>query len=119
MEAAARSISSFDCPVVLIAGGRDKGGDYGPLVASARGRVKAAVLLGESRELLEKVFHGVVPFQRAGDMEDAVNKAFAASQADEAVVLAPACSSFDMFESYGQRGDMFKIEIARIKKEHQ
>ena len=108
VEAAARSVSSFDCPVVLIAGGRDKGGDYGPLVESARGRVKTTVLLGESRELLEKAFHGVIPLERAEDMEDAVSKAFAASQADEAVVLAPACSSFDMFEDYVHRGMVFQ-----------
>jgi UDP-N-acetylmuramoylalanine--D-glutamate ligase len=94
--------------VVLIAGGRDKGGDYGPLAESARGRVKTAVLLGESRELLEKAFRGVIPLQRAEDMEDAVTKAFAASQADEAVVLAPACSSFDMFEDYVHRGMVFQ-----------
>ncbi len=111
VDAASRSIASFDRPVVLIAGGRDKGGDYGPLVEAARGRVKKAVLLGESRELLEKSFQGVIPLQRAGDMEEAVKKAFAACRAGDAVLLAPACSSFDMFEDYVHRGMVFQEAV--------
>lgn len=115
VDAAARSLSSFDRPVILIAGGRDKGGDYGPLVTAARGRVKKAIFLGESKELLGESFHGVIPFQTARDMAEAVSAAFATARADDAVLLAPACSSFDMFEDYVHRGMAFQAAVRGLE----
>ena len=117
VDAAARSVSSFDRPVILIAGGRDKGGDYGPLVAAARARIRKAIFLGESKELLGKSFHGVIPFQTAADMTEAVSEAFAAARAGDAVLLAPACSSFDMFEDYVHRGMAFQAAVRGLENE--
>lgn len=115
VDAASRSVASFDAPVVLIGGGRDKGGDYAPLVRAAEGRVKKAVLLGESRYLMAEAFEGHIPYSMAGDMEDAVTQAFSFAGPEEVVLLAPACSSFDMFTDYGHRGRVFKEAVERLR----
>ena len=111
VDAAVRGVLSFDGPLVLIAGGRHKGADYGPLLRAAQGRVKRAVLLGEARELLAKAFEGFIPISRAEDMEGAVGEAFSQAERGDTVLLAPACSSFDMFSSYAHRGDAFKEAV--------
>jgi len=115
VEAALRSVRSFDNPVVLIGGGRDKGGDYSPLVRAAKGRVRKAVLLGESRFLMAKAFEGAIPYSMAGDMEDAVAQAFSSAGPNDVVLLAPACSSFDMFTDYAHRGRVFKEAVERLR----
>jgi UDP-N-acetylmuramoylalanine--D-glutamate ligase len=114
VEAASKSISSFDRPVVLIAGGRDKGGDYTPLVRAAEGRVRKAILMGESRPLLVKSFEGIIPYSLADNMMDAVSQAFSAAEVGDVVLLAPACSSFDMFSDYRQRGAIFRDAVGRV-----
>lgn len=117
VDAAARSIRSFDHPVILIAGGCHKGGDYGPLVSAAEGRVKKAVLMGEARDLIGQSFQGAIPFVTAQDMEDAVSKAFRSAESGDVVLLAPACSSFDMFSDYGHRGRVFREKVERLAHE--
>jgi len=111
VDAARRAIASFDDPIILIAGGRHKGADYGPLVDAGRGRMKGAVFLGEARDLLAKAFEQVVPYTVVGGMNEAVAAAFAMAEPGDVVLLAPACSSFDMFSDYGQRGDVFKDSV--------
>jgi UDP-N-acetylmuramoylalanine--D-glutamate ligase len=115
VDAALRSVTSFNTPVVLIGGGRDKGGDYSPLVRAAKGRVRKAVLLGESRFLMAKAFEGGIPYSMAGDMEDAVAQAFSYAMPNDVVLLAPACSSFDMFTDYAHRGRVFKDAVERLR----
>jgi UDP-N-acetylmuramoylalanine--D-glutamate ligase len=112
--AAASAVSGMDRPVILIAGGRGKGGGYGPLVEAAKGKVRAAVFIGESKGLLTKAFKGLIPFETALDMEEAVKKAVASAVPGDAVLLAPACSSFDMFQDYAQRGEAFAAAVERI-----
>jgi UDP-N-acetylmuramoylalanine--D-glutamate ligase len=112
--AAASAVSGMDRPVVLIAGGRGKGGSYGPLVEASKGKVRGAVFIGESTRLLAKAFEGLVPFETAVDMEEAVKKAVALAVPGDAVLLAPACSSFDMFKNYEQRGKAFAAAVERI-----
>jgi UDP-N-acetylmuramoylalanine--D-glutamate ligase len=114
VDAALRSVASFDSPVVLIGGGRDKGGDYLPLVQAAKGRVRKAVLLGESRFLMAQAFEGIIPYSMAGDLEDAVAQAFSSAMPNDVVLLAPACSSFDMFTDYAHRGRVFKEAVERL-----
>ncbi len=114
VAAAASSVSGMDRPVILIAGGRDKGGDYAPLVKAAKGRVKAAVFVGESTALLAKAFKGTVPWETAVDMEDAVKKAVARAVTGDSVLLAPACSSFDMFKDYAERGEAFSLAVQKV-----
>ncbi len=114
VDAASKSVGSFDRPVVLIAGGIDKGGSYGPLVETAKGHVKKAIFLGEARTILAESFEGIVPYAFAASMEDAVNQAFKAAAKNDAVLLAPACSSFDMFIDYAQRGRAFVEAVRRL-----
>lgn len=115
IDAAIKSITSFSRPVVLIAGGRHKGSDYLPLVNAAEGRVKAAVFMGESSALLAEAFDGKIPWSRAGSMDDAVSIAYDRAQDGDVVLLAPACSSFDMFRDYEQRGMAFQEAVRRIR----
>jgi UDP-N-acetylmuramoylalanine--D-glutamate ligase len=115
VDATVRSVASFDSPVVLIGGGRDKGGDYAPLVRAAGGRVKRVVLLGESRFLMAKAFEGIIPYTMAADMEEAVDRAFSFAEPRDVVLLAPACSSFDMFTDYAHRGRVFKEAVERLR----
>jgi len=115
VDAAIRSIASFDRPIVLIAGGRHKGGDYAPLVRVAKGRVKKAFLMGESKQLMAEAFEDKIPYATADDMEDAVTKAFSVAKLHEVVLLAPACSSFDMFTDYAHRGRAFKEAVERLQ----
>lgn len=97
---------------VLIAGGRDKLGDYEPLVEALRERGRALVVIGEAADRIATVVSGVVPIFRASSMRDAVFKAQAQAHAGDAVLLSPACSSFDMFRDYKERGDRF-VEAVR------
>jgi UDP-N-acetylmuramoylalanine--D-glutamate ligase len=114
VDSAVRAVTSLDRPVILIAGGRHKGADYEPLVKQSEDRVKRAILMGESKDLLAGSFEGRVPFEMAKDMEEAVNKAFAAAGKGDAVLLAPACSSFDMFSDYSHRGRVFRSIVDRL-----
>jgi UDP-N-acetylmuramoylalanine--D-glutamate ligase len=114
VDAALKSICSFEKPLILIAGGRDKGGDYAPLVRSAQGRVKKVILLGEARQMMARSFEGVIPFSLADSMKDAVLHAFYEAKSNDVVLLAPACSSFDMFSDYAHRGRVFREEIKEI-----
>ncbi|MBN2032168.1 MAG: UDP-N-acetylmuramoyl-L-alanine--D-glutamate ligase [Deltaproteobacteria bacterium] len=115
VDAACRSVAAYHGPLILIAGGRDKGGDYSPLAPAAQGKVRKAVLLGESRFLMARAFQGVVPYSMAADMQDAVNQAFSCAMPKDAVLLAPACSSFDMFTDYKHRGRVFKEAVERLR----
>ena len=117
VEAAARSVGSFDRPVVLIAGGRHKGSDYAPLVQVAKGRVRKAVLLGESKHLLAQAFEKVIAFSLADTMAEAVAQAFTAARPQDVVLLAPACSSFDMFTDYAERGVAFREAVKGLGHE--
>jgi UDP-N-acetylmuramoylalanine--D-glutamate ligase len=93
--------------VVLIAGGKDKGGSYEPLVEALRERGRAVVLIGEASDLIAKALGDAVPHVRALTMDDAVKIAADLAKPGDAVLLSPACSSFDMFADYKERGDAF------------
>jgi UDP-N-acetylmuramoylalanine--D-glutamate ligase len=100
--------------VVLIAGGRDKGGDYAPL-AEALGRVgRAAILIGEAADKMQVAFEGVLPIERAATLEAAVDAARRLAAPGDAIVLSPACSSFDMFRDYAHRSEVFRAAVARV-----
>ncbi len=114
VDAAARAVSSFERPVILIAGGRHKGADYTPLVRASENIVKKAIFLGEARDLLSASFEGIIPFSVVENMEAAVSEAFSCAKGGDAVLLAPACSSFDMFSDYGHRGSVFKSSVERL-----
>lgn len=98
---------------VLIAGGVDKGGSYEPLVRALESRSRGVVLIGEAAPLIERAIDGRVPVKRASSMDEAVRVAQGMASAGDAVLLSPACSSFDMFRDYKERGDVF---VAAVKK---
>jgi len=103
------ALESFDRPIVLIAGGRDKGNDYTNLKPLVRDRVRAVVALGESAEKVERELGEEAPDRsRAETMEDALSQSQRAAQPGDVVLLSPACSSFDMYENYEDRGDTFR-----------
>jgi len=114
IEAARRSIESFARGVVPIIGGRYKGGDFRDLRALVADRVTAVVAIGEARELVKAALGDLVPVHEALSMHDAVLAAKRAAPAGGTVVLAPACSSFDMFTDYAERGRAFKEEVRRL-----
>jgi len=108
------ALQSFDAPVVLIAGGRDKGQDFGPLADLVRRAVGHLVLIGEGAESMARAWAGV-PQERAASLPDAVQRAYEAARPRGAVVLlSPGCASFDMFRDYEDRGRRFKDEVARL-----
>lgn len=107
LGAAARALETMTRPVVWIAGGKHKGADLGPLAESARGRVRAALLIGEAAGELERALAGVVPCEKVGLLAKAVVRAAELAQPGDAVLLAPACSSFDQFQSFEDRGRQF------------
>ena len=115
IDAAIKAITSFAGPVVLIAGGRHKGSDYLPLVEAASDRVKGAVLLGEAGCLLAEAFGKRISWSKATDMINAVSLAFDQAQEGDVVLLAPACSSFDMFRDFKHRGAVFREAVKRLK----
>jgi UDP-N-acetylmuramoylalanine--D-glutamate ligase len=101
--------------IVLIAGGVDKGGSYEPLRKRMSEEGRAVVVLGEAASLLERAFAGsVVELRRASSMRDAVSHAAALARPGDTVLLAPACSSFDMFRSYAERGDRFQRAVETL-----
>jgi UDP-N-acetylmuramoylalanine--D-glutamate ligase len=100
--------------VVLVAGGKDKGGSYAPLAEALRERGRAAVLIGEAAPLIADAVGSVVPVLRAASMKEAVRLAADAAREGDAVLLSPACSSFDMFKDYKDRGDAFVREVMEL-----
>ena len=100
--------------VVVIAGGKDKGLDYGAFADAIARRCRAAILLGETAARLEELIAGRVPVVRATAMRDAVAAAAAWAQAGDVVVLAPAAASFDMFDDYAARGDAFRDAVRAL-----
>lgn len=101
-------IGAMDRPIVLIAGGKQKGLDYTPLRASLNGQVRAMVLIGEIRQSLHDTFSDLLPCRMAADMADAVKMATELSQPGDSIILSPGTSSFDMYTGYGQRGEAFR-----------
>lgn len=96
---------------VLLAGGRDKLGSYGPLVEALVERGRAVVVIGEAADRIDSAVGGKVPVVRAASMKEAVERARELARAGDAVLLSPACASFDMFKSYADRGDQFAASV--------
>lgn len=109
-DAAIKGIQSMDRPTVLIGGGYDKGGDFSEWIRSFDGRVKRLLLLGATKERIAQNAKdcGFTDYQFVDTLEEAVSTASELAAAGDAVLLSPACASWDMFDSYEQRGNMFK-----------
>jgi UDP-N-acetylmuramoylalanine--D-glutamate ligase len=106
--AAVAALEGFAVPVVLIAGGDGKGQDFAPLAPAVKAHARAVVLIGRDAEAIAEALAPTgVALERAGTMEAAVEAACALARDGDAVLLSPACASFDMFRNYGHRGDVF------------
>jgi UDP-N-acetylmuramoylalanine--D-glutamate ligase len=116
VESALRSIESFERDLVPIIGGRFKGGDFGLLREALRARAKAVVAIGETRSLVRGALEDVLPVHEASSFAEAIARAYAIAKPAGVVLLAPACSSFDMFHDYAERGRRFKEEVRRITR---
>ncbi len=112
--AAVKALEGVDRRVVLIAGGRDKGGSYEPLVQLLRVKARAVVLLGEAAPLLRAALGTSVPHREADSMREAVRVARMLAEPGDCVLLAPACSSLDMFDSYAHRGRVFAEAVREL-----
>jgi UDP-N-acetylmuramoylalanine--D-glutamate ligase len=113
--AAIAGIMAFDeGRVVVIAGGQGKGLDHAAFAEAVVERCRAAVLIGDTAAELERLIGGRVPVRRASSMADAVAAASAEARPGDAVLLAPAAASFDMFTDYAARGDAFRAAVAGL-----
>ena len=110
------ALAGCDKPVILIAGGRDKGGDYTLLTDVIRRKVKLMVLIGEAAQLMARALGGVVAVAFATSMEEAVRQASAGAIAGDVVLLAPGCASYDMFSGYEERGQIFAACVQALGK---
>jgi UDP-N-acetylmuramoylalanine--D-glutamate ligase len=117
IEAARRSIESFDAGLVVILGGKFKGGDFRDLREAVATRAVAAIAIGEATPLVTEALEGAVPVREAATLAEAVRAAYAAASPSGTVLLAPACASFDMFRDYAERGRAFKAAVAALKNE--
>ena len=116
--ASVAALEGFDVPVVLLAGGDGKGQDFAPLAPAVRAHARAVVLIGRDAEAIAAALAGTgVPLHRAPSMEAAVRAAFALAREGDAVLLSPACASFDMFRNYGHRGDVFAAAARSLAEE--
>jgi UDP-N-acetylmuramoylalanine--D-glutamate ligase len=117
IAAARRAIESFAPGLVVLLGGRFKGGDFADLRDALVERSASVVAIGEAAPLVREALAAAVSVHDAADIVGAVRTAFALASPGETVLLAPACASFDMFKDYAERGRVFKREVARLQDE--
>jgi len=113
--AVAVSLGHFSKPVILIAGGRDKDSDFRLLSPLIKERVKALVLLGETRKRLAQTWKDLAPICLVNSMAEAVRRAYDLARPGEVVLLSPACASFDMFKDYAHRGETFQKLVQEMR----
>ena len=117
VDAVASSLAGFPQPVVLIAGGVHKGGAYKAIFEAMTELGRGLVLIGEAASIIEseaRAFGVGYPIVHASSMEEAIAKATEIAQSGDAVVLSPACSSYDMFKNFGERGKAFQKAVAEL-----
>jgi len=112
--AVVKSVEGFDRPVILIAGGLDKGSDFRPLHDLFRKKVKLLILIGKAADKMAEALGSATETVRARTLQDAVQIAHARAQRGEAVLLSPACASFDMFKDFEDRGRQFKETVLKL-----
>jgi UDP-N-acetylmuramoylalanine--D-glutamate ligase len=114
VDATLKALEGIDHPIWLIAGGRDKGGDFSRLTEMVRHRVKHAILIGEAAPLLKTAWAGATTLTEAKSLREAVEWAAREAAAGDVVLMSPACASFDMFRDYQDRGRQFKSAVQSL-----
>ena len=112
----ASALACFSKPVLLIMGGRDKGGDFKALEGLIRQHVKDLIVMGEAAEPIRSALGQLKPTKVAASMEDAVATAYQNAAPEDVVLLSPGCASFDWYGNYAERGDDFRRVVEAIKK---
>jgi UDP-N-acetylmuramoylalanine--D-glutamate ligase len=115
VDAALKAIEAFPGPLIVILGGKDKGSPYTPLIEPLKQRARTAILIGAAAGKIAEDFADAVPYVHAETLDRAVQLAASAAQTGDTVLLAPACSSFDQFENYEQRGRVFKDLVRSLE----
>ncbi len=110
------ALRSFNNPLRLILGGKDKGNDYSSIVEQVKNNVKKIYAIGSSAEKVISYFSSIVEVEKIDTLEETVEKAFHDASAGDVVILSPACASFDMFDSYEHRGKIFKQSVMQLEK---
>ncbi len=110
-----KSLSTFDRPIILIAGGKDKNADFSDLKNIMKKKVKHLVLIGETRPKFKSVLNGSFGYEESDSLEGAVKLAKEKAEKGDVVLLSPACASFDMFKDYIDRGNQFKSIVNNLK----
>jgi UDP-N-acetylmuramoylalanine--D-glutamate ligase len=114
VDAAMKAVASFPKGVHLILGGKDKDSDYSVMADLLKERVKVVYTVGSAAEKIERQLHGVVKMVSAQTVQSAVAEAAKAAVAGDVVLLSPACSSFDQFENYEHRGQVFRQSVNEL-----
>lgn len=115
VDATVRALETFSKPVILIMGGRDKGGNFQALKKSVFRHTKKLIVMGAAKQKIQSSLGEVVDTQTASSMEQAVCSAYQAAAPGDVVLLSPACASFDMFSSYAERGEFFCKAVERLQ----
>jgi UDP-N-acetylmuramoylalanine--D-glutamate ligase len=106
--AVVKSLAGFSGPVILLAGGVDKGGGYAPLEDQIKRKVRRLILFGAAKGIMASALSHLTETVLVEDLQSAVRDAAARARAGDVVLLSPACSSFDQFRNYAERGNAFK-----------
>ncbi|NLX60981.1 MAG: UDP-N-acetylmuramoyl-L-alanine--D-glutamate ligase [Tissierellia bacterium] len=118
-DASIKAVLAVNPPIILIAGGQDKGSEFDSLIESFENRVKSLVLLGETKEKIKNTAlkHGFKNVHMVNNMKEAVYKSFQLAEPGDSVLLSPACASWDMYSSFELRGHDFKNVVSSLKEE--
>jgi UDP-N-acetylmuramoylalanine--D-glutamate ligase len=108
-------VASLSRPLVLLLGGQDKGADFAQLTDLLPGRVHQLIVMGAARSTIAAALSGVVPTLEVETMEEAVQAAHRSARPGDAVLLAPACASFDAYRSFEERGDHFRKLVQQLQ----
>lgn len=115
VDAAIKCLEAFSSGVIVILGGKDKGGDYLPLAPLVRERCEHVILIGAAADKIAAALDGTKPLHRAATMQEAVKLGVELGRRGDTVLLAPACASFDMFDNYEHRGRVFKEAVRSLQ----
>lgn len=118
-DASIKAIEAVKAPIILIAGGMDKGTEFDDFILSFKDKVKALILLGETKEKIRNtaIKHGFNNIYMVKDMKEAVRKSYQIAEDADNVLLSPACASWDMYSSFEKRGNDFKQEVYSLREE--
>jgi UDP-N-acetylmuramoylalanine--D-glutamate ligase len=119
IESLAVALSSFETPIILIAGGKDKGSDYSKLNNLIADNVRQVILIGSAKDKMSKTWQDIIPVHLSDTLAEAVEIAYKTAGNGENVLLSPACSSFDMFKDFEDRGKQFKEIVYKLKSKYE